>query len=484
MNQKETKTQEKEKSYLGEAKIYLLSHLDESNFQFIKGLKIFFSVSALVYLSFFFYYQEKHFLFFYGLPFVFLTLFIFLFPSFYKKDKVKTTNVTLILSGILLSFHFYLFFLSDPYFYFIIPGFFFIITCIVGYLLANNKVFTLVFIGILGLLIYMFMQISSSYIYKTGNLKFNYFYPSLFSFYFILSYVSLFFWILYHISSTLYGILDELPNILNILTAALSTEQESYEENLALKSEIGLASKLQYMVLPQKKEEIKISKKFNVDIAGRMDPAEEVGGDYYDILVKGDDLYMGIGDVTDHGMESGLIMLICQSSFKNSLYQNNMDIKQSLLKANKAVYELGSERMETGRTMSLSFARYTKDGQFLLTGQHEKLIVCRQGKKIEWVETGDLGFIIGITDEIQDYVSEQSLHLEIGDSVLFYTDGANEAENEKKKQLGEESVGNLFLKYNSLSSKKILDSIYQDIYKFIGRQVVFDDITMLCLKRI
>ena len=472
------------KDYLADAKNYLLRDLRVSNEQILKGLSIFLIISFFVYLAFFIYYGKSHFL-LYSVPCLFFVIFNYISPSVFKKDKSLIVDKLVFINAFFFYFHFVLFLFSDPYFYFLYPSVFFIFMIVIGYCLANNIVFTVIILSFLSFILYIYSYIlGSTFKYENGNLNFAYSYPSIFSFYFVISYVSLSFWIIYSISKTLYGMVNSIPNILKLLTEALKNKKEDDRKQLAFKSQLNIAAKLQHMVLPGKEEEKIACEKFAVDVAGRMDPAAEVGGDYYDILIKKDDLYLGIGDVTDHGLDSGLIMLMCQSSFKNSLYEEYIDVKRALMQANKVVYEIGGERMDSGRTMSLSFAKYTRDGEFLLTGQHEKLIVCRQGKEIEWVETDDLGFIIGITDDISENVSEQPLRLEIGDSVLFYTDGANEAENEQKEQMGEKAVGDLFLKYNELSAKKMLDAIYKDIYKFIGKQVVFDDITMVCLKRI
>src|SRR5262249_23888414 len=82
-------------------------------------------------------------------------------------------------------------------------------------------------------------------------------------------------------------------------------------ENLRLGAELEVARRLQKMVLPTATELQAIDE---LDIAGYMEPAAEVGGDYYDVLSHNGHIKIGIGDVTGHGLESGVLMLMAQTA--------------------------------------------------------------------------------------------------------------------------------------------------------------------------
>ena len=91
--------------------------------------------------------------------------------------------------------------------------------------------------------------------------------------------------------------------------------QQLQAENSRLSAELEITHKLQTMLLPKEKELNLID---DLEIAGFMQPAEEVGGDYYDVLQHNQNrVTIGIGDVTGHGLESGVLMLMVQIS--NSL---------------------------------------------------------------------------------------------------------------------------------------------------------------------
>ncbi len=90
--------------------------------------------------------------------------------------------------------------------------------------------------------------------------------------------------------------------------SALNTQLKS--ENLRLGAELDVARHIQMMVLPRATELRAVE---HLEIAAYMRPADEVGGDYYDVLQNGRSLKIGIGDVTGHGLESGVLMLMVQS---------------------------------------------------------------------------------------------------------------------------------------------------------------------------
>ena len=81
-------------------------------------------------------------------------------------------------------------------------------------------------------------------------------------------------------------------------------------ENMRMGAELEIAQDIQTMVLPRTRE---LEHLPALEVAGYMEPADEVGGDYYDVLQSGSNVKIGIGDVTGHGLESGVLMLMVQS---------------------------------------------------------------------------------------------------------------------------------------------------------------------------
>jgi sigma-B regulation protein RsbU (phosphoserine phosphatase) len=249
-------------------------------------------------------------------------------------------------------------------------------------------------------------------------------------------------------------------------------------ENLRLGAELDVAQRLQTMVLPQQRELRAIP---NLDIDGYMKPADEVGGDYYDVLQQNKGVKIGIGDVTGHGLESGVLMLMVQTAVRTLLAAEEKDPKRFLNIINKVVYQ-NIQRINLDRNLTLSLLDYS-DGKLRLSGQHEEMIVVRNNGELERIDTLELGFPIGLEFDISDFISHKELSLDIGDLVVLYTDGITEAENPQKQQYGIEQLCEVLKGCHKETSKTIKEKIIQDVMRHIGTQKIFDDITLVIIKR-
>ncbi len=263
-------------------------------------------------------------------------------------------------------------------------------------------------------------------------------------------------------------------------------------ENLRLGTELEVTQRLQQMILPKAEELLEIE---GLEIAAYMDPADEVGGDYYDVLQHNGQVKIGIGDVTGHGLESGVLMLMTQMGVRTLLTNNEVDPVNFLAVLNRTLYH-NVQRMEIDKNLSLSLLNYTPykrendqenggrvGGQLKMSGQHEELIVVRQGGEIELIDTMPLGFPVGLDDEIADYVSEATIELEPGDGVVLYTDGITEAENSANEQYGMDRLCETIRQHWAGSAEAVKTAVIDDVRLFIGAQTVFDDITLLVLKQ-
>lgn len=259
----------------------------------------------------------------------------------------------------------------------------------------------------------------------------------------------------------------------------ISTLNEKLKaENLRLSAELDVAKKLQEMVLPKPAELEKIA---GLDIAGYMEPAAEVGGDYYDVLSSQHGVKIAIGDVTGHGLESGVLMMMAQTAVRTLKESKETDPVRFLDVLNRTLYG-NIERMKLEKNMTLAILDYT-DGLVKLSGQHEEMIVVRVDGMIEKFETGDLGFPIGLEEEITDFISHTTVTLNSGDVVVLYTDGITEAVNLDKEFYGLDRLYQIVLENRHYSARKIQQFVIDDLRQFIGNQKVFDDITLVVFKQ-
>jgi sigma-B regulation protein RsbU (phosphoserine phosphatase) len=257
-----------------------------------------------------------------------------------------------------------------------------------------------------------------------------------------------------------------------------SLNQRLTVENYRMSSELAVTRKLQEMILPRAKELNSIKE---LDIVGFMEPADEVGGDYYDVLQRNGRIKIGIGDVTGHGLESGVIMIMVQTAIRTLLINGEGNSVKFLSTVNQTIYE-NLQRMNCDKSLSLILMDY-HDNKLYLSGQHESVIVIRSNGEVEIIDTDSLGFPIGLTDEITEFIFELEIHLGLGDIVLLYTDGIPEAENQSKQHYGLKRLIKLISEAHKKPIDQIREIVIKDVREFIGSHKVYDDITFMVMKR-
>ena len=248
-------------------------------------------------------------------------------------------------------------------------------------------------------------------------------------------------------------------------------------DNLRLGAELNVARHIQQMILPNP-EELEID---GLDIAGYMEPADEVGGDYYDVLQIDGVVTLAIGDVTGHGLESGILMLMAQTSVRTLQEIRELDPVRFLDVLNRTLYK-NVQRMNSEKSLTLAILSYSQ-GVISISGQHEETLVVRKNGDVERIDTMELGFPIALDDDIADFISHILIELEPGDGVVLYTDGIPEAYNIGKKQYGLKQLCQVISQNWHKSAAGVKDAVILDVRQHIGKQKVFDDITLLVFKR-
>ncbi len=284
-----------------------------------------------------------------------------------------------------------------------------------------------------------------------------------------------------HYEGTVIDISDRIKaeNDLSVANLEIKLLNERLKaENLRMSAELGVSRQLQQMILPKQDE---LEQILSLDIAGYMEPATEVGGDYYDVLMEGDRIKIGIGDVTGHGLESSVLMIMVQTVVRTLLIHNETDPVKFLHTLNRTIYG-NVKRMKSSKNLTLALLDY-KAGNLTLSGQHEELIIVRSNGDIERIDTIDLGFPIGLEDEITSFISQTEVKLEKDDLAVLYTDGVTEAENMTREQYGLDRLCAALKRNYQLSAQEIRQAVIADLRSHIGTQKIYDDITLLVLKQ-
>ncbi|MGB7274822.1 MAG: SpoIIE family protein phosphatase [Geitlerinemataceae cyanobacterium] len=276
------------------------------------------------------------------------------------------------------------------------------------------------------------------------------------------------------------GVIAERTAELDRANAEITSLNDRLQaENIRLHAELEVTRKLQQILLPKQEELQKIE---GLDITGFMEPAAEVGGDYYDVLQYDGKVKIGIGDVTGHGLESGVLMLMVQTAVRTLLADGETDVVRFLNTLNRTIYG-NIQRMNTDKHITLALLDYDR-GEVRLSGQHEEAIVVRNNGQIERIDTLDLGFPIGLEEDISPFIAQTSIKLESGDVLVLYTDGIPEAENSDRQFYGIERLCQVVSHSHHRCAEEIRGAIVEDWRRHVGNNKVYDDITLLILKQL
>jgi sigma-B regulation protein RsbU (phosphoserine phosphatase) len=278
---------------------------------------------------------------------------------------------------------------------------------------------------------------------------------------------------------------ENLEQLVAARTAELATANQQITslnerlrgENLRLGAELDVAQRIQMMILPKPGELVAIP---HLEIATLMHPAEEVGGDYYDVLTVGQRVKIGIGDVTGHGLESGVLMLMVQSVARALQEQGEADPCRFLDVLNRAIYK-NVQRTDLDKSLTLAFVDYVGD-QVTLTGQHEEVLIIHPDGEMECIDTEGLGFPIGLEEEIAPFIATVNLRFASGDIMILHTDGVTEAENAAGELYGFDRLKESAMRHRAGDAEQILRGLVADLMAHIGSQRIFDDITLVILK--
>lgn len=249
------------------------------------------------------------------------------------------------------------------------------------------------------------------------------------------------------------------------------------DENIRMGAELDVARRIQTMVLPTLAEHDSIP---SLEIASHVEPADEVGGDYYDVLYTQGRARIGIGDVTGHGVESGVLMLMVQSVAR-ALHERGLDDPSIFLEVlNRSIYK-NSERTQSGKHLSLAFLDYADD-KVTISGQHEEFILIRKDGSVRRIDTIDLGFPIGLEEDIKDFLASIDVPFVQGDMMVLYSDGVTEAESESGELYEMDRLIDSALRHHQKPALDVVAAMISDLKAHIGTQKVHDDITLVILK--
>lgn len=254
----------------------------------------------------------------------------------------------------------------------------------------------------------------------------------------------------------------------------ISELTETTRSKERIESELHIARNIQMSLIP------KIFSPFpdreDLELYGFLQPAKEVGGDFYDFFIRGQQLFFAIGDVSGKGIPASLVMAITRTLFR--IMANNCESPaQVATLLNHAISERNDENMfitmymgvldlETGRLV------------YCNAGHNPPLLIPQAGGcRFQSVKPN---LPIGILDGFP--FQDQTEDLSDGTALFMYTDGLTEAENVGHEQLGEGQVMARVDAAQGVSVKELVECLTQCVTDFAGEAEQSDDLTLFCLR--
>ncbi|WP_258102655.1 GAF domain-containing SpoIIE family protein phosphatase [Marinoscillum sp. MHG1-6] len=260
-------------------------------------------------------------------------------------------------------------------------------------------------------------------------------------------------------------------SIENIRLISEALENERYKEQLSI------AKNVQKSLLPEK-----LSHNDSFDIAAYSVAADEVGGDYYDIIETERGIFsLMVGDVSGKGTSAAFNMAQLKGIFHSLARQKKFSALDFIIQANKAL----SKCLERSSFITASYLKIDtkkKTINHVRAGHCPSIFYSRSEKKACFLDNKGMGLGILRNSEFDQYVEESTITYQPGDLLILYTDGITEARNFKGELYDAKGLEHSILQYVDLSVNDIKEKLITDLNKFLGEEKLDDDYTIVVVK--
>ena len=247
-------------------------------------------------------------------------------------------------------------------------------------------------------------------------------------------------------------------------------------QNLVLRESLAMAARVQRSLLPKAPSSLQ-----GLEVAGRMIPCDDVGGDYLDFLsgeeFAGRGFGIAVGDVAGHGPAAALVMTAARACLRmralrpGSLGEVVTDMNRHL------VADLG----DIGFFMTFYLLNVRENAVSWVSAGHDPALLVNpvSGTVVELAGDGMvLGVVAGMT-----FLEHHSPFREPGLVIALCTDGITETWNQDGEQFGHERFKQSLLRHASQPASSIVAGVMQDVFDFRGHAPQRDDLTLVVLKR-
>ena len=267
----------------------------------------------------------------------------------------------------------------------------------------------------------------------------------------------------------------EMENLSRDINSTVNTLNSYIDEaNTRLDKELLLAKNIQSSALPSVFPPFPNRKDF--DVYAMMDPAKEVGGDFYDFYLLGESrLAFLAADVSGKGIPASLFMMRAKTLIK-SLAESGLSVDEIFRHANVSLCEGNDADMFV--TAWMGVLDLISGHLTFANAGHNPPLIRRANGEFEYLRMKPCFVLAGFDDT--EYCKMET-DLKPGDRIFLYTDGVTETMNEEQQIYGEERLKMLAQENADRPGKVFAEQIRKELSGFAGEAVQADDITMLIM---
>ena len=248
--------------------------------------------------------------------------------------------------------------------------------------------------------------------------------------------------------------------------------EKATKENERVGTELKLAKSIQESALTNEFPECD-----EYSIYASMNPAKEVGGDFYDFyLIDENHLVLTIADVSGKGVPAALFMMITKVLLSSATinYKTPSEILTSI---NDQISKKNTTNMFI--TIWLGILDLRTGKLVYSNAGHEDPVIYRKGADFK-IEKTTHGIVVGAFENYK--YKDNEITLKKGDKLFLYTDGVPEATNNKNEMFGLDRMVNSLNNNFDKDMESLLKNVKKDVDEFVDGAVQFDDLTMLGLE--
>jgi serine phosphatase RsbU (regulator of sigma subunit) len=253
------------------------------------------------------------------------------------------------------------------------------------------------------------------------------------------------------------------------------------KEKSRLESEIQIAAQMQQDMCPRKVPVLP-----GIDVSGRMIPAKEVGGDYYDFVEDphspGKSLSLIVGDVSGKGLGSGIVAVMARCFLRSMITAYGVESPQALLSYLNAIL---SADLKPGMFMTMLMVVWDSQRKTVryASAGHEHLVVYRaKTRKAETIKSG--GVALGLSATTGP-TPDTELRLGSGDALVLYSDGVTEAMNAESDEFTLERLVEVVQRHgpSAIAAAHLVSAIADEVTEHVKGADQSDDITLVVLRK-